>query len=211
MSPVRQLEPAALAVGLSKKRNNAIAALLAGILPALILGYHLPFSWLRVVIGFVIGLFWANAFEYAYHRWLLHWPKSEFGKGHLRHHMTTGMPQEPEHVTLGSSPWAVVALFVINGVPLIALDLTLRLGVSPAIFLAWSVYFIVLEEVHWRIHLGPRLPKVLRFAEAYHLSHHDIPAERFNVFLPVCDAIFRSSAGTLIPASCKPHKQQRTN
>src|SRR5690349_4383068 len=122
LTTVRELEPAAMAVGLSKKRQNAIAALLAGVLPAIILGRHLPLTWSRVVAGFAIGFLWANAFEYAYHRWLLHWPKSIFGKGHLRHHMTTGSPDEPEFVTLGSSPVAVLALFVINGVPLIAVD-----------------------------------------------------------------------------------------
>jgi hypothetical protein len=37
------------------------------------------------------------------------------------------------------------------------------------------------------------LPPGLRFARAYHMSHHDIPNRRFNVFLPLFDVLFGSS------------------
>lgn len=135
--------------------------------------------------GFLIGLVWANGFEYAYHRWLLHLPRSSFGKGHLRHHSTTESPEGPEHATLGSSPWAVLGLFATNGIPLIAVDLAFRFGISPGILLGWSVYFVLLEEVHWQIHL-PDSP-LPGWARAYHLAHHDIPNSRYNVFLPIFD------------------------
>jgi hypothetical protein len=151
-------------------------------------------EWVRWAVGFLTGLVWANAFEYAYHRWLLHWPRSSLGHGHLLHHSTVGAPNEPEHVTLGSHPLAVVALFVINGVPLVAIDLFLKTGVSAGIFLGWMVYFIVLEEVHWRIHLSDSVPGILRAAHDYHIAHHDRPNSRYNVFLPICDYLMGSAA-----------------
>jgi hypothetical protein len=117
VSTLAETQALALSHGHSKKRNNAIAALLSGGVPGVILAFYAPINWQRWLIGLAVGLVWANAFEYAYHRWLLHWPGSTFGKGHLLHHMSLGVPEEPEHVTLGSSPTAVVAMFVINGIP----------------------------------------------------------------------------------------------
>ena len=187
MVTAAHLNSVCLALGRAKKRNNAIAALLSGVLPAFILAVHMPPSWQRWLVGLGIGLLWANGFEYAYHRWLLHWPRSSFGKGHLLHHSTVGSPEEPEYVTLGSHPLAVIAMFVINGVPLVLFDLLLRTGLSPGIFIGWTVYFIVLEEVHWRVHLDRSLPGILKFAHKYHFAHHDIPNSRYNVFLPVFD------------------------
>jgi hypothetical protein len=34
------------------------------------------------------------------------------------------------------------------------------------------------------------LPPGLGFARAYHLSHHDIPNTRYNVFFPLFDFLF---------------------
>ena len=90
--------------GRTKKRNNAIVAVLSGALPGVILTFYVPVSWERWLLGLTIGLVWANAFEYAYHRWLLHRPRSSLGRGHLEHHANVGTPEEPEHVSLGKSP-----------------------------------------------------------------------------------------------------------
>ena len=187
------LDPASLSLGTSKKRNNAIAALLSGLLPASLLALHAPPGWPRFFVALAIGLFWANGFEYAYHRWLLHWPRSTLGKGHLMHHSTIGAPEEPAHVTLGSHPLAVIALFVINGVPLVLFDLLAHTRLSPGIFLGWSIYFIVLEEVHWHIHLATPSPGVWDIARRYRLAHHDIPNSRYNVFVPVFDFLLGSA------------------
>jgi hypothetical protein len=56
--------------------------------------------------------------------------------------------------------------------------------------IAFAVYFIVVEEVHWRIHLGGWLPALLTSARSYHLAHHDIPNARYNIFLPLFDLLF---------------------
>lgn len=68
-------------------------------------------------------------------------------------------------------------------------DLLLGLSIAPGVFLAFAVYFITVEEVHWRIHLGEGLPRMLRASRAYHLAHHTRPDARFNIFLPVWDAL----------------------
>lgn len=56
------------------------------------------------MIGFIVGLLWANAFEYVYHRFLLHLPKTFLAQRHLEHHASVGKPTEAEHVNFGSSP-----------------------------------------------------------------------------------------------------------
>ncbi len=187
MATARQNKQAALALGRRKKRNNAFAAIASGVLPALIFAHYLPIGPGKWLIGILIGLLWGNAFEYAYHRWLLHWPESSFGRGHLMHHSTLGTPQEAEHVTFGDSPLRVTALFWTNGIPLVLLDHWLALGMAPGIMVGWTLYLIAVEEIHWRVHLGGWLPPGLSAARDYHLAHHDVASGRFNVFFPLCD------------------------
>lgn len=184
----------ALRHGLAKKRNNAIVTVLCGGLPAAILSIYLPFSWWRWLLGMAVGLLWGNGFEYVYHRWLLHRPRSALGKGHLEHHANVGTVDEPEHVALGKSPRYVLLLFALNGIIMLPLDLLLRLSMSAGVFVGWAVYLIMTEEIHWRIHLNGWLPPGLRSARLYHMRHHDIPNTRYNVFLPLFDWLFGTSS-----------------
>ena len=200
---VRQL---AFAHGRAKKRNNAIVAILSGALPGMVLTYYMQPGVARWVIGGIIGLLWGNAFEYAYHRWLLHRSRSSFGRGHLEHHMKVGTPEEPEHVSLGRSPFHIALLFVSNGIVVIAVDVLLRLRIAPGIFSGWTLYLITAEEIHWRIHMDGWLPPGLRFARAYHMSHHDLPNIRYNVFLPLFDLVFGNAA--LPPTDAAVHISQ---
>lgn len=193
MLTAREVKVVAIEHGRAKKRNNAIVALLSGALPAVILSFYLPTNWQRWIIGITIGLVWGNGFEYAYHRWLLHWPQSSFGKGHLEHHMNVGTPEEAEHVNLGKSPLHIIPLFLSNGLLIITIDRLLDLRITPGIMVGWSLYLIAAEEIHWRIHLQEWLPPGLRFARAYHMGHHDIPNARYNVFLPLFDFVFGNS------------------
>jgi hypothetical protein len=57
-------------------------------------------------------------------------------------------------------------------------------------FLGFVAYQVTVEEFHWRIHLGGWLPPGLQWTREYHLAHHDRPDGRFNIFLPVFDAVF---------------------
>jgi hypothetical protein len=177
-------------------------ALASGALPGIILCHYLRPDWKHLSAGLIIGLLWGNAFEYAYHRWLLHRPRSAFGKGHLEHHMNVGTPEEPEHVSLGGRPYHIAVLFAANGVVVVGIDLLLGLRLAPGIFLGWTTYLIAAEEIHWRIHMDGWLPPGLRFARAYHMSHHDVPSARYNVFLPVFDVLMGNAGlpiGRVIP------------
>jgi len=195
-----ELTEVAVRHGREKKRKNAIAALLCGAVPAVLLSFYSGSvaSWkhglLDFVIGLIIGLIWGDGFEYVYHRWLLHRPRSPLGTGHHNHHAQIGTPEEAEHVALISSPLNILLLFVINGVPafLVASRMGLR-GILSGVFLGWTVYLIVTEEIHWRIHRNGWLPPGIGFARAYHMSHHDIPNSRYNVFLPLFDWLFGSA------------------
>jgi len=175
------------AAGRRKKRNNAIVAIASGALPGIALAIFWKTPWLHWASGLVIGIVWANAFEYFYHRYLLHRPASSFSRGHRQHHASIGDPTEPEHVTLGRSPWHLSLLFAGNGVFLVCIDLLFKFNLTPGILCGWSLYLIAAEEVHWRIHMNGWLPLGLRFAREYHMSHHDIPNRRYNVFFPLFD------------------------
>ncbi len=189
-----EINATAMAYGRLIKRENALTAVLCGGLPAAILGILTPGKPGRWVIGFLVGLLWANAFEYIYHRFLLHLPRSFLGRRHLRHHISVGTPFEAEHANLGGSPFWVALLFVINGAPVVAFDLMFRLGVAPGMLIGFLVYLVAVEEVHWRIHLGGWLPPGLRFAKEHHLTHHERSDARFNIFLPLFDWLFRSGS-----------------
>lgn len=193
MATAAELGELALHNGLSKKKYNALVAAVSGILPGVILAYLLHPTWQRCLIGFLIGLIWGNAFEYSYHRWMLHRPHGAFAKGHLEHHMNVGTAEEPEHVALGRSPLHIAILFASNAILVVPVDLLLGLHIMPGIFIGWGVYLIAAEDIHWRIHMNGWLPPGLRFARAYHMSHHDYPNARFNVFLPVFDLLLGNS------------------
>jgi hypothetical protein len=180
--------------GQATKRNNAITAILCGTLPALLLAFYSPVTWERFVFGVLLGLIWGNAFEYAYHRWLLHHPRNPLGTGHRQHHAQIGTPDTAEYVALASSPQNVFLLFAVNSVPALLICLLAGLwGIWAGIFIGWMLYLIATEEIHWRIHMDGRLPAGLQFARVYHLSHHDVPTSRYNVFLPLFDFLLGSA------------------
>ncbi len=185
-----------LAQAKALKRANAVTAMLSGGVPALILGLSSRAGPEEYVIGFLFGLLWANGFEYAYHRFLLHLPGNFFAKRHLEHHAVTGTPAEAEHVNLGGSPLAIFLLFVANGAPIVAADLAFKLGIAPAMLIAFAIYFVAVEEIHWRFHLGGWLPASLSSAREHHLAHHDRPDGRFNVFFPLFDWLICSAGST---------------
>ena len=180
-------QTASIARGRVIKRNNFLTATACGALPAIALYAAFPARPLGLVISFVGGFIWANFFEYAYHRYLLHLPGTTLARRHLEHHSTVGAPNEAENVNLGSAPVYVALLFVINGLPVMVADLQLGFHSAPGVLVAFTAYFLVTEELHWRIHLGESLPPGLESTRRYHLSHHTRPNARFNIFLPLWD------------------------
>src|SRR5262249_14535788 len=91
-----------IARGRAVERVNAAA--LCGTLPATALGILQPIGVGKWLIGFITGFMWANGFEYVYHRFLLHLPKTFFAQRHLEHDASVGTPTVSEHVNFGSSP-----------------------------------------------------------------------------------------------------------
>ncbi len=190
MSVTTDTRATSVARGRAIKTHNAWTAVACGVLPAIFLAVFAHTTPARWMLGLVAGVIYANWFEYAYHRYLLHWPGTFFAKEHLRHHMTVDAPDEAEHLNLGGSPFWVVVMFLVNGLPLTLIDYLVGLRIMSGMFVGFAVYFLTTEEVHWRIHLGEWLPSVLGPARPYHLAHHDRPNERFNIFLPLWDVVF---------------------
>jgi len=179
----------ALAKGSATKKANAVAAIACGALPGILIALLAPPTALKWVAGLLLGILYANWFEYAYHRYLLHRPKSSFAREHLRHHMSVGTPEEPEFLNLGRSPLSVALMFIVNS-PVVALvSLLLGVRIAPGMLVGFTVYFLVTEEIHWRMHTHEWLPRFLKKATSFHLAHHDVPGSRFSIFLPIWDVI----------------------
>jgi hypothetical protein len=181
---------AALARGLRIKRKNAVAAGILGGCLALISARVFSFMLPGFLFGLGAGFLYANAFEYFFHRSILHLPSGFFAEQHDIHHSSWGTEEEMRYVNFARTPWAVALLFVANAVPVVIIEWVSRAGLAPGIFLAFGIYFVVLEEIHWRIHLGNSLPSLLQFSAEHHLAHHVGADKRFNVFLPLFDRIF---------------------
>ena len=63
-------------------------------LPGIAIGIFQPIGVGKWLIGFITGFMWANAFEYVYHRFLLHLPKTFFAQHHRQHYVSVGTPTE---------------------------------------------------------------------------------------------------------------------
>src|SRR6266851_8048728 len=175
------------AQGLRIKRNNLLAAVLSG---AALAGISLRFfshSTAWILVGFVLGFFYANGFEYCLHRFLLHSGRGIFCRQHMVHHTTLNSPEAARYVNFSSNPWGVVALFFANAAPFLFLQWIFRNNWTAGVFASITIYYITFEEIHWRTHTGGWLPKWLRPAARHHMLHHARDTGRFNVFLPICD------------------------
>jgi Fatty acid hydroxylase len=200
MATATDICPATLAKSLAAKRRNALTAtIFGGLLTALLLEAF-SFKPAGFLTGILLGLLYANAYEYFFHRFVLHPPGRILAKFHMLHHSTWGTPDEPLYVNFARNPLIVVLLFTANALPIVAVEYVLRAGLAPGMMVAFVVYFVVHEEIHWRIHCGGWLPSWLEPARAHHLKHHAAAEERFNIFLPVFDWLLgpsRSAAKTI--------------
>ncbi len=187
------------------KKMNALTALTAAVILGSALWILSPPSVLEMIMGCLLGIIWANAFEYIYHRWILHLPGSSFARGHLEHHRASGTPSEVEHVTFARSPLWIVLLFLLNLLPVLGAERVFDVRLAPGIVAAFALYYLAFEEIHWRIHLGGWLPRFLIPARAFHLSHHDRADARFNVFLPLFDWLLGTSHVSVWVGPKQPH------
>ena len=182
----------ATAQGFRTKRNNLIAASLSGLtLLTISIAFvpHNPNSAMGCVGGALAGFLYANGFEYCLHRFVLHAGNGIFSDQHRMHHTTLQSPDAARYVNFSRNPWGVVALFFANSIPFLILQWITRAGWIVGMFPAFALYYVAFEEIHWRSHMGGRLPKWLRPAARHHLLHHARDTERFNVFLPFFDRL----------------------
>lgn len=193
MSRPAHTDPAAYALGRAVNTKNAVTAALCGLLPASYLAWQqLPTAWMWVA-GLVIGFVWANGFEYALHRWPLHWPGTWTGDGHMLHHASIGEPHEPLYVNLAGRPLLVIGMFVLNIWPFLLADHFLHANVSSGVLISFAAYFILSEEIHWRYHMGGT-PRWLARARARHLQHHDVPTTDFAIFWSLFDVLLGTAS-----------------
>jgi hypothetical protein len=188
------IRKAARIQGLKTKRNNLIAASLSGLVLACVSVALVPHSASSIeglIFGLAAGLIYANGFEYCLHRFLLHAGRGVFSQQHMVHHTTLQSPEAARYVNFSSNPWGVVALFIANAIPFLAFQFVFPNSWVPGVFVSFALYYMAFEEIHWRSHMGGRLPQWLRPAARHHLLHHAHDTDRFNVFLPIFDWMFR--------------------
>jgi len=197
MSVASHSDSQALARGRAINDRNAVTAALCGVVPSALLTWaHPPTAWMWG-FGLVLGFVWANGFEYAFHRWPLHWPGTWTGDGHMLHHASLGRPNEPLYVNLAGKPLLVIAMFALNIWPFALADYFWRVSLAPGVLLSFAIYFILTEEIHWRFHMGGWLPRSLAAARSRHMGHHDIPTTDFAIFLPLFDRLLGTASGKL--------------
>ena len=195
MSAQVDVRAAEMARAMRIKRQNAITAILTGLALASLafLAYRRSSVLLVPAVlagGVLAGLLYANAFEYVLHRFVLHSGDGFLVQRHALHHDTAGAPEEPRYVNFATSPWAVVLVFALNAPPVLAVGRWLDGGLAAGMFVGFTLYYVLYEEIHWRLHFGGWLPRWMQFARRHHMLHHgDFPG-RYNVFLPIFDWIF---------------------
>jgi len=190
-----EVRAAEMARALRIKRQNAFTAILTGLALASLafLAYkRVQISLLPAIVlgGVLAGILYANAFEYLLHRFVLHWGDGFLVQRHALHHDTAGAPEEARYVNFATSPWAVVLVFALNAPPVLAVGRWLDGALAAGTFAGFTLYYVLYEEIHWRLHFGGWLPRWMHFARRHHMLHHgDFPG-RYNVFLPIFDCIF---------------------
>lgn len=158
------------------------------------------------MLALPVGFCFANAVEYAVHRWVMHVIRPGLAAMYRRHTgqhhrffgfdaMTTDSPQDFAIILF---PPFVVVFFL----GLIATPAGLLLGwlLSPDAGLLFGVvalsYFLFYEWMHLASHLPPdsllgRMPGVA-FVRAHHRIHHDTRRMRecnFNITVPLTDLV----------------------
>ena len=80
-------------------------------------------------------------------------------------------------------------LLLANAIPVAIVDHFAHTSAGGGLLIAFTIYFILFEELHWRIHMGG-LPKAFQFMRRHHYDHHTSRRGAFNVFMPLFDRLF---------------------
>lgn len=182
MKAPARTEAQAIFEGRRKIRRSIVTAAAAGGL-LLASGF---LRWERWPLGLCLGLFYASAFEYLTHRFLLHNRAGYLHQRHQLHHESWGRWDEALYIRLGP-PAAILALLAVHSLPLVLLD-RFGAGIGAGAWIALVAYYAAYEETHWRIHLG-HLPAFLEGIRRRHVAHHRGVPGRYGVLLPLFDPL----------------------
>jgi sterol desaturase/sphingolipid hydroxylase (fatty acid hydroxylase superfamily) len=139
---------------------------------------------------------WCLFFEYGFHRWFQHDPGTPVAQTHHVHHATYQTPADcfstscAEHLDFGGHWVYVVILFVGNGAPLLLIDVVFGVRWLAPCMVVFVSYFLFLEIMHRRIHLGQWVP----WGAAHHHKHHVAPLTNFGVVSSWLDRLFGTKA-----------------
>lgn len=177
-----------VAYGLRVKRQNELLSLAVLFIAAFMWFRSHAASFLSISIAIVLSILWANLFEYVYHRWFDHGPVfgGFFKKRHSRHHEH---PRSGCHINFGENPVWSLGVYGLNALPVILMDrLWLHNGVSAVVLTAFVLYVVLIEEIHWRVHLNLWVP--FGVGRVHHMQHHGLGDRNFNVCFPIMDWLF---------------------
>src|SRR5258708_23489729 len=131
--------------GLRTKTKNLLAAVFSGAALIFISVRMAPPSAAAILAGMAIGLVYANGFEYALHRYLLHSGHGIFSRHHMIHHSTLNTPEAAVYLNCSRNPLGVVALFCVNAAPFLVLQHLFRSASVAGVFAGFAVYYVAFE------------------------------------------------------------------
>jgi len=133
-----------------------------------------------VAVAMIAGFLLWGLFEYVFHRWIYHRPRSILGDAHRMHH------DAPR--TLLAMPWFITAA-TIFGLWYLGASL-LRLPLFSAGIAGWltgSAWYSVLHHSHHHWDIRSRWLRRLR---THHRIHHRLPDVNFGVTMRLWDSAF---------------------
>jgi len=139
-------------------------------------------SYSSLILAFFAGYLAWGFTEYAFHRWVYHYPSSIFGEGHRIHH------DKPE--ALLAMPWFMTTL-VMAGIWWTG-SRYLHIPAFGSFQAGWLIGFVWYSAVHHiHHHTRPNSPW-LRRLKAYHKIHHHFPDHNYGVTMVFWDYAFRT-------------------
>jgi hypothetical protein len=167
------------------------------------------------ILGACVGFFlYASLFEYAFHRWILHYPwrwlRHPYRVHVFLHHRVFG--QGPAYQTRSQEDrdailfewWQAPLLLAVHAPVVWMVERVSGFPVFGGGMLALAGYYALYESLHWCIHTPNgrwiERTRVFRWLDAHHRLHHRLWRVNFNVLVPLGDVLF----GTLQPARSRP-------
>ena len=158
------------------------------------------FLWMMA--GLVAGLVFGSFFEWGLHKYVMHRPVGRFRyafEAHavVHHHVfkadhTYHLHEDRDKETIPMAWWNGPVLILMGASPFgLVAWLTGQWGVAAGGLLAFGLYYVTYEYIHWCMHLPKwrRLERswLFRRLNGHHLLHHRYMHKNFNVVFPLAD------------------------